>query len=516
MIRAWIAYALVVGAFVAAAGLGVEMLCRVMGRPTRWVWALGMGSTLMLVALAPLRRADDGVVAISDETVVASAPAVSARHGTLLELAERARALAARPLDDALVAAARLPGGADHWIEILWLAGGVLLLGVLFAARLRWGMASRHWPVADVQGMRVRVAPDTGPAAVGILAPQIVVPRWLLAVGPEQQRLAIAHEREHLRVRDPLLLTVGLATAVLIPWHPAVWWMLGRLRLCVELDCDARVLRRGRTDVAGYGSVLIDLAERCSAVRLGQLALADGSRHLHRRILAMTSRPSPLAHVRAGAVVVLALAGLVVACETHLPTSAEVARMDVRGAEQQVADRAMFDSVNAYLVDGRIVSREQALAIPPSEIASIMIRRGIVPGTPQCVKNRDGTESCTETVQSHGSEMSIRTRAFAMRAREDSNPRRGEARTAIAMRAPGDTAGAMVTVARGDHMTGRAFDGLIYIDGVRANSAALGALSPREIVSVQILKGAAATKQYADPEAANGVIRVTTTRAQQR
>lgn len=55
------------------------------------------------------------------------------------------------------------------------------------------------------------------------------------------------------------------------------------------------------------------------------------------------------------------------------------------------------------------------------------------------------------------------------------------------------------------------FDGLLLIDGVRAEEAALRALPPDRIVSVEIIKGARAAELHPnEPAAARGVIRVTT------
>ena len=56
----------------------------------------------------------------------------------------------------------------------------------------------------------------------------------------------------------------------------------------------------------------------------------------------------------------------------------------------------------------------------------------------------------------------------------------------------------------------RTFEGVVLIDGVRASASAMNALSPSDIVSVEIVKGDNAAKLYAAPEAAKGVIKITT------
>ncbi len=59
---------------------------------------------------------------------------------------------------------------------------------------------------------------------------------------------------------------------------------------------------------------------------------------------------------------------------------------------------------------------------------------------------------------------------------------------------------------------GDKFSGLISIDGVKVSASALSSLQPKDISSVEVLKGEAAAKVYSDPAAANGVIVVKTVR----
>lgn len=46
-----------------------------------------------------------------------------------------------------------------------------------------------------------------------------------------------------------------------MPWNPALWWIVRRLRLAIETDCDRRVLHAG-TDVHAYGVLLLNAAAR--------------------------------------------------------------------------------------------------------------------------------------------------------------------------------------------------------------------------------------------------------------
>ena len=54
---------------------------------------------------------------------------------------------------------------------------------------------------------------------------------------------------------------------------------------------------------------------------------------------------------------------------------------------------------------------------------------------------------------------------------------------------------------------------LVYVDGVLRPGTSIGSILPSDIVSVEVLKGAAAAKESGDPAAANGVIYITTKHA---
>jgi hypothetical protein len=265
--------------------------------------------------------------------------------------------------------------------------------------------------------------------------------------------------------------------------------MLARLRLAVELDCDQRVLRGG-VGAHTYGTLLIDLAGRCSGLRVGAPALADESTHLQQRLVAMTSRNSRLSRTRSTLAAAFAAIALVAACEARLPTATEVDDMTASGAAQLARKATLFskDSIDAqYSVNGVMVSAAEANAIAPDRIASIEVLKG--PSAP----NGKGLVAITtrKPGETGGPLMKQRIRVTA-------------------------TPGGTDTTVEADNLPRRSlqnFNGVILVDGVRVSEAAMQALKPSEIVSVEIIKGASAGDLYAAPEAKNGVIRVTTTRA---
>jgi TonB family protein len=143
----------------------------------------------------------------------------------------------------------------------------------------------------DIEGVRVSVTPNTGPLVVGVLHPQILIPRWVLELDRSEQRLIVAHEQEHLRGRDPALLAFSAFVVVLTPWNPFLWYMLRRLGRAVELDCDRRVLAE-RPDMRAYTGLLLSVASRSQSTLLPLAGLAASTSSLEERFRAMTTNPT--------------------------------------------------------------------------------------------------------------------------------------------------------------------------------------------------------------------------------
>lgn len=495
MIASWMLYALLVSALVAAAARLGEEVCRLRGAPVRWVWCGGLLAVIVLVALVPA-RVTSGVPAARAAVVLPAATEMGAdaadgRSGPATLLAA-ARDLLARPLR---AAAALGEGTAGQALGIGWAALSLALLAVGAATLRRSARARRAWPRREIEGVPVRVAPAVGPAVLGLRHPEVVVPGWLLAASAEEQRLVVLHEREHIRARDPLTLAAGCLAVTLLPWNPVAWWMLLRLRLAVELDCDARVLRRG-VRARAYGTLLIEMAGRGPGLSLGVPALAGSPSTLERRLRAMNRKPPRFAPARAGLLGLLGAAAVVAACDTPMPTAADVEAMDVAAAEQQATRFRIADGEGmTYVVDGKEVTATEAQALVADRIARIEVQ-----------KNAQG-----------GGVIRISTAATA----DAAAPTSGEP-VRIRVRGPGaeavTTTGVAVRgVGSADTVTVRTVSGanpqsapLIVVDGVVVESSTLDGFDPNRIDKVEVLKGPAAAGLYSDPRAANGVIRITT------
>jgi TonB-dependent SusC/RagA subfamily outer membrane receptor len=170
----------------------------------------------------------------------------------------------------------------------------------------------------------------------------------------------------------------------------------------------------------------------------------------------MTERPVAHTTTRRLASLSLGALALIAACGAELPTSAELEGMDVTAAQQRTAALAPALGTTRFVIDGKEVTEAEAKALNANRIASISIRK--------------------------------------------LDKKTGELR--IATRGAGDTASAPLASVKST------FEGLIFVDGVKATEEAMK-MSPDRIQSIEVIKGAAAEKLYG-PEGAKGVIRITT------
>lgn len=98
------------------------------------------------------------------------------------------------------------------------------------------------------------------PLAFGLLRPIVVIPASLLTQCPvEMIEAVIAHELAHIRRRDLWINLFQRAVETLLFYHPAVWWVSGRMRLERELCCDDLAVRAtGKR--ADYAEALVTLS----------------------------------------------------------------------------------------------------------------------------------------------------------------------------------------------------------------------------------------------------------------
>jgi beta-lactamase regulating signal transducer with metallopeptidase domain len=466
MTAAWVMYVLAVGALLAIGAEGLASAFRQMGRSTRFAHAGALAAILVLAVLAPKPAAVEIPVAM-DTGVVTARATNTAPELTLLDRARGTRAAISDEvlaLTDALQR--RVTPAAARIALVGWIGVSAVLLLLFALVNRRFANARSGWPSRSLHGTTVRVAPGLGPAVLGFLRAEIVVPQSLLERSDEDQRLILAHEREHLRTRDHLLLGGAWLCAIAFPWHPAVWFLASRIRLAIELDCDARVLRGGASP-RSYGALLLDMAARQSAARIGALALADGPSHLERRIQAMKATRGRHAAVRGLLLGAVGCLLVLVACEAKVPTAAEVASMDVGTLEKKAAQLDLLDGKIAkadYFVNGEAVSADSARSIVAAKIGSVEVVKS------QFASGRDTIFITTADLM-----------------------RGARIRTDDLVPLP--------------FVSGLSRDAVLMIDGVVQQPGIKSRLDSKDVVSVSVLKPGQ------DPKYPNGLIAIETRRA---
>jgi TonB family protein len=221
----------------------------------------------------------------------------------------------------------------------------------------------------------VLISRRLGPAVLGVVTPRIILPRWALELPGEHLRLVLVHEEEHIRARDPLVLSAGLAALVLTAWNPVTWWMLRRLRDSVELDCDDRVLHRF-PDADTYGRSLLAVAELVSLAPAPLAAFAERPGRLHRRIYAMTARSPSLRSRILGATLILVGGGVgILACDVPDPMAGTGVQAELSEALSDVKLEGPGDPPLIY-VDGVRVEESALARFTPEGIETVEVIKG--------------------------------------------------------------------------------------------------------------------------------------------
>lgn len=284
----FMAYGIVITALLLMACHLGEKCLMTFGRSTRVIWMIGVSVAICLHAVGIVGRRPS------------SASPTSHQSGELLVATNATPVSLAPPSPSAPTRLESLStwltpfNGALMWF---WLTGSVLsLFGLaLFVIRARRMVAFAEETL--LAGVRVLLTDDVGPALVGIFNYDIVVPRWALGLSAEQQSLIVAHEQQHARAFDPLLVWVTALAIVVFPWNVSLWYLIRRLRTSIELDCDRRVLDCA-VQAHAYASLLVDVGARVSSRLFFAAALSESASQLQRRIRAMSSIRQPLARTR--------------------------------------------------------------------------------------------------------------------------------------------------------------------------------------------------------------------------
>jgi bla regulator protein BlaR1 len=341
---AWMSYVIVVSLFLGLAALALERSARIRHKPTRWLWGTSMIASLLVPLVissvsVQIPRLAGGVDPATPQRVVALRQMTASGLSPSGWLTATAGRYSASP-------------DLNRLVQVGWSAASTILLLAILAGSIQLNRRRRRWERGNMAGVPVHISEDAGPAIVGLLDPHIVVPRWLTQCPPDVQELVIAHEQGHLEGHDAQLVTIALGLLVCMPWNLPLWWQLRRLRFAVEIDCDARVLRRGY-DVSRYGETLIAVGERQYATIAMLAAMSESGSLLEQRIRNMLLKKTKYAQATALAFASLGIAFAVGAAEISPPNNDDPGKS---ASQQSAVDTKILDGhVGFYQLNDQAV-----------------------------------------------------------------------------------------------------------------------------------------------------------------
>jgi beta-lactamase regulating signal transducer with metallopeptidase domain len=132
------------------------------------------------------------------------------------------------------------------------------------------------------------------PTVIGWLKPVVLLPASALgALSPPQLEAILAHELAHIRRHDYLVNLLQTLVETLLFYHPAVWWLSGRIRIERENCCDDLAVSLCGDPVA-YANALADLESlRSETAPTHHIALAATGGSLLHRVRRLLGAPSP-------------------------------------------------------------------------------------------------------------------------------------------------------------------------------------------------------------------------------
>jgi hypothetical protein len=293
----WMAWSVLVCTLFAVAGLAAERIAAVFGVARRGVWIAALAVSSLSTGAMALRSTPANSVS-SGPTPVSSTLLIGRSDGS--GISPRARGVDIYALGDRM----------DSWAAPTWAALAFTCLLTLGVGAARLSRRRASWPEAMTEVGPVLVSREDGPAVIGFLNPRIVMPVWALSADASTRRMMLRHELEHLRAGDSRLLVAAALLVALVPWNLALMFMVRRLRLAIEIDCDARVIR-SLGAAREYAVMLLAAGERYTAPLTASALLFERGAQLELRIDAMTT-PSPkrpiVSTVSFAAIAVLVLA----------------------------------------------------------------------------------------------------------------------------------------------------------------------------------------------------------------
>ncbi|REJ88648.1 MAG: hypothetical protein DWQ34_21785 [Planctomycetota bacterium] len=198
------------------------------------------------------------------------------------------------------------------------------------------------------------------PMVVGYLRPVILLPLSVVSTLPPAQIEGIlVHELAHIRRHDFLVNLLQTLLETVCFYHPAVWWISGRVRREREYCCD-EVAAGLIGDRPAYARTLLALEELRGSSPVLSLGAKAGS--LMNRIQRLTSvrpeRRSNAGPAAVAALVIIALLAVGLFCQTSTPAVADDNESDDAAALQAALDKVEHDDPRMVEIIRAVIEQE--------------------------------------------------------------------------------------------------------------------------------------------------------------
>jgi bla regulator protein blaR1 len=267
--------------------------------------ALSIAAMVMLAIRRPLRRAFGAGTAYIAWLLLPAALLATLLPPPMVEVAAVAMTV---PLPAAVTTTANTlapPMDRSMFWLLLWALGAAITAFALWRQQSRFvaslgrlrALGANLWRAEGCVGL---------PAVIGVLMPRIVLPEdFDTRYDADERALMLAHERAHVRRRDPLANAGIAALRVLFWFNPLVHLAAARFRDDQELSCDQRVIAGCPQSRRAYGNAMLKTLVAAQPVPLGcHWGLAHP---LKERLMQLKTQPPRPMQCIAGVVLAVAL-----------------------------------------------------------------------------------------------------------------------------------------------------------------------------------------------------------------
>ncbi len=215
------------------------------------------------------------------------------------------------------------------------------------------------------------------PLIAGVFRPRIILPTTWATWPNETLRAVLAHERAHVRRRDPLIGLFARVNRCAFWFHPLAWWLERTLAATAEHACDDAGVR-AIGERRRYAEVLLDMADtvRRSGGRFSWQGVGvDGNGLLDQRIDRILGGDpgGDVSRIRKATVAASCAAAIVLAVACRQTNPPAPLQPDPKTAEQRArskADQELFNAARA-MSPQQVADLDAAWRQNPEDLAAL-------------------------------------------------------------------------------------------------------------------------------------------------